>query len=102
MFYREEKLSGCDKFQQSSLFLDIYRQPFRLLLPDGHDTYRTLIGAVLSFLSIVVLLAYGSFKFTKLMDQENFKVQMRDLENQYPSSAVFTATDGFMVAAGLA
>ena len=44
------------------LGLDIYRMPFRLLLPDDNGMYRTFLGTVLSVLTLIMVITYGGFK----------------------------------------
>ena len=73
----------------------MYRQPFRLLLPDGHDTYRTFIGSILSVITIVTIAMYGTYKFTELMGEEDYRVQVRILENEFATNATFGSADGF-------
>ena len=98
---KEQELSGYDRCQKSALRMDVYRQPFRLLLPDGHDTYRTLIGSLLSLLTFVTLLMYGSYKVTRLVQSEDYKVSMHVLEDHFASNETFGSTDGFVVAAAM-
>ena len=81
--------------------LDVYRQPFRLLLPDGHDTYRTFIGALLSLCTIVVILTTGVYKFTTLVSNDEYQVQLRTIENEFATNATFGSANGFAVAAAV-
>ena len=71
------------------------------MLPDGHDTYRTFIGALLSLLTLMTLLTYGIYKLQRLVTIEDFQVGMHVLENYYPSNAVFGYDDGFLVSAAV-
>ena len=52
-------MSDCSS---RTLNLDIYRQPFRLLLPDKNGMYRTLLGSILSVITLVLMITYASFK----------------------------------------
>ena len=79
----------------------MYRQPFRLLLPDGHDSYRTFIGALLSLMTLLTLLTYGSLKITSLVHSDDYSVGMHILEDHYASNATFGASDGFVVSAAV-
>ena len=99
--YKEEKLTGCDRCSQKALFVDVYRQPFRLLLPDGHDTYRTFIGALLSLFTIVIILTTGVYKFTTLINKDEYRVQLRTIENEFTLSQTFGSSDGFAIAAAV-
>lgn len=83
------------------LNLDIYRQPFRLLLPDEKGMYRTFLGSMLSILTIVTVGVFGVFKIYDLVNMTDYKVQTRELFSYYDQTEKFDAGDGFMVAAGI-
>ena len=53
---------NCIAIQTKALSLDIYRQPFLFFMPDEKPMYRTLLGAVLSLVTILVMLAMGIVK----------------------------------------
>ncbi len=72
--YQTERLSACDKCQRSSLVCDLFPQPFRLLLPDGEDKYRTFAGTLLSIASVVIVLSYTVFHFIGLMNNSEYLV----------------------------
>ena len=62
-------MSGrCDKCQKSTLSFDIYRQPFRLLLPDDMGMYRTFLGTILSLMTLVLPIVYAGFKMSALVN----------------------------------
>ena len=83
------------------LGFDLYKQPFRLLLPDGKNEYRTFVGATLSLFTIVIVLIYGSFKIQQLVDLEDYKVQLREEDDAFKDNEKFGFDDGFAVAAGI-
>lgn len=93
---RSKKLSG---FSAKYLGLDIYRQPFRLLLPDGNGMYRTFLGSLLSIITLVLIITYGSFKASELFSKQDYQVQKRELLDFYEEKEAFGADDGFAVAA---
>ena len=90
-----------ERCQRGTLFLDIYKQPFRLLLPDGNDAYKSFLGAVLSIITLLTLLSYASYKFNDLVNYADYKVQVADKENYYTDTDFFTFEDGYIFAAGL-
>ena len=93
--------SRIDKCQQGMLRFDLYKQPFRLLLPDGKNEYRTFTGAVLSLCTILIVIFYGGIKTRALVGREDFKIQKYVEESYYDSMEKFTYEDGFAVAASL-
>ena len=80
---------------------DLYKQPFRLLLPDEKDSYRTFSGAFLTILSIIGVTVYAAMKLTIMFSHADYKVQIRDFDSVFTSKERFTADQGFALAAGL-
>ena len=76
------------------LHFDLYKQPFRLLLPDGKNEYRTFAGAVLSLVTILVILSYGGFKFTELVSNQNYTVKSHELDDYYAETEPITQNEG--------
>ena len=56
------------------LSFDMYRRPILLLLPDGHGMYRTLLGSLLSLLTLAVVITYGVYKTSDLIEKKDYKV----------------------------
>lgn len=71
------------------------------MLPDGHDTYRTFIGALLSLCTIVIILTTGVYKLTTLVSNDEYQVQLRTIENEFATNATFGSANGFAVAAAV-
>ena len=46
-------------------------------------------------------MAYGSYQFMKLLQKEDYVVQLRNLENKFTFNETFGSSDQFTVAAGL-
>ena len=70
----QNKLSNCDRYQKAWIRFDLYAQPFRLLLPDKKDTYRTFTGALMSILSLVLVSVYAGFKINTLVRFSDYKI----------------------------
>ena len=83
------------------LHLDLYKQPFRLLLPDRKNEYRTFTGAALTILTIIVLLAYGGVKLSALIARDDYRVQNRELMDFYEDIDPLSSDDGFVIAAAI-
>ena len=70
-------------------------------LPDETNKFRTLIGATLSLLTLLVLLLFASYKLISLISLDEYKVQVRDMDDYYSSTANFTSKDGLAIAAAV-
>ena len=73
--------SGCDSCQQSILKLDLYRQPYKLLLPDGKNEYRTCGGSLLSLCTMLVVLWFASIKILAIVTRADYRLQNHEQEN---------------------
>ena len=93
--------SRSDRCQQAMLRLDLYRQPFRLRLPDGFNEYRTFTGSILSIFTICVVLAYASFKITTMVKKDDYKVRTLDQVGGFEETERFGEDNGFLIAAGI-
>ena len=76
-------LNGFEKCQKGTLKLDLYKQPFRLLLPDEKDEYRTFAGALLTVITVIIVLVYAGFKLQTLLDYKDYKVQQKVFDDYF-------------------
>ena len=65
----EELPTGCDRFYQKALLMDLYQEPFRLLLPDNRDAHRTVLGSCLSLVTLTIMLIYGVYSLIELQQK---------------------------------
>ena len=72
-----------------------------MLLPDQKNQYRTFIGAMLSVMSIIIVLVFASNKINHLLSYTQYKVQSRHHTFHYDNSERITADHGFMLAAAI-
>ena len=93
--------SRSDRCQQKMLDLDLYTQPFRLMLPDGQNQYRTFTGAMLSIFTVCVVLAYASFKISTMVSKDDYKVRTLDQAGDFEDTKMFGEDNGFIIAAGV-
>ena len=89
---------GC---KQHALKLDIYKESFKLQLPDQVDKYRTMCGAILSVITILLLLAYAIYKVDLLIRLKDYRVQQATSTDFYRGNDGFGRKDGFAFAAGI-
>ena len=72
-------MTSCDRYQSKFLQYDLYRRPFNFLLPDHQSQYRSLLGSVLSLLTLILLLIYMNYMFLIFFSSSEFIVnQTRD------------------------
>ena len=62
-----QRLGICEKGWQNILSFDLYKRPFAFLMPDHTERYRTFVGAMLSILTLIIVVAYGAYKITDLL-----------------------------------
>ena len=60
------------------------------MMPDHRDRYRTILGAFLSILTFTLILAYGAYKMSDLIEYKDFKLLKFEKENFYDMRAPFT------------
>ena len=94
-------LSSSERCQKFTIKLDLYKQPFRLLLPDEKDEYRTFAGASLTIFTLSAVLIFAIIKLQILVGYQDYKVQFRRFEEYYEDTDKISHLDGFAVAAGI-
>ena len=72
-----------------------------MLLPDGKDYYRTFLGAMLTLMTIIVVVSYMLWKLQIVSNQDEAKLQIKDLQNFYTSDDTFGTPQRFMIAAAI-
>ena len=72
-----------------------------MLLPDEQGLYRTQLGAMLSILTLLLVIIYGSFKMSTLVNMYDYSVQVRSVGGYFEETQKFHARNGLMFAAGL-
>ena len=98
--YKTQQLSGCERLQQTVLSVDMYKQPFQFILPDGRSKYRSFVGAVLSIITLLTVLTYFVYKLNVIINFNDFDVQISDFEQYYDTDDVFSHENGLMIAGG--
>ena len=99
--YLNIRMTTCDKFQSKALELDLYRRPFLFYLPDRKTMYRSLLGSVLSVITVSIMLSYATYKLVELSSLNSYKINKATQEYFYSSSFTFSEIDGFHVAAAV-
>ena len=75
--------------------MDIYNKPFAFLMPNGDYKHRTCCGAFASFLIILVILSYASYKFLDMINYGDYKLYSSLQENFFSEEDPLKSSDGF-------
>ena len=81
--------------------LDMYRRPFYFLMPDRTEYYRSVLGTIFSFATIIIIVVNGSFRFVDLYSQSNYRLMEMKQELFFAESDSFGSVEGFNIAAGI-
>lgn len=81
---------SCGNLEQKALAVDLFDQPFYFMMPDHRDRYRTILGSLLSILTFTLIIGYGTYKITDLIDYKEFKLLKFEKENFYDMREPFT------------
>ena len=88
-------------FYRSMLRFDIYRVPFRLMLPDGEYNYRTLIGSSFSICTIIGLTIFFMLKAAAVASYSNYSILVSEILNFFEETDAFGEGNKFQIAAGI-
>ena len=81
------------------LAVDLFKRPFKLLMPGGDDEYRTFLGSLISIFILCLILGFAGYKLGDLIEFNDYKLQEAEQENFFKANETFTAEQGFQVAA---
>ena len=60
--------TSCAKLKNIFIKADIYGDKFEFLLPNDQKKYKSLLGTLMSIISILLILLYGIYKTSVLID----------------------------------
>ena len=61
--------SSCEKIGQKAIIIDSFAKPFRFMLPGGTKEYKSLVGAVLTLVTVIIVMFYGVYKWQLLLEK---------------------------------
>ena len=70
-------------------------------MPDKTEYYRSVLGTIFSFFTLVTIIISGSFKFVDLLTFSNYRLMEMNQELFFAESDAFGTVEGFNVAAGI-
>ena len=71
-------------------------------LPDGEPKYRTMCGAILTIITLLILIVAASLKLSNMFSFRDYTVLQHITENFFENTDRVGVDEGFMVAATLA
>lgn len=95
--------SGCSKVREKALVIDLFGEPFQFYLPNQRRRYTSLVGAIMTLITVIAVGLYAVYKWQVLFSLEETRIQPEVksdyFTNEQPNST-FTAEDGLQIAAG--
>lgn len=70
-------------------------------MPDENEKYRSYLGVFLSIFTLILVISYGGFKFTALLNQQNYRLQEAVETDFYTTEETFSFNEGLQFAAAL-
>ena len=66
MYLKKKRSSGSTCMSRIKA-VDIFKRPFYFLMPDKTEYYRSVLGTIFSFVTILIIMVNGSFKFADMV-----------------------------------
>ena len=102
---QQRRAGSCDRLSEKFINIDLFGRPFTLMLPNEHRYYKTLVGAVMTLVTVIVVVSYAVYKLQLLIDQVEVRVNLTTINNYFDepdnSENGFGTKDGFSIAAGV-
>ena len=94
--------SGCGKVMEKALIIDSFGRPFTFVLPNVAKEYKSLIGSILTMMTIITVALYGVYKWVQLLDKEETSLSQRIIEGYFDKNEhTFNQEEGFNIAVGI-
>lgn len=90
-----------NSFFETFLKVDLFRQPFHFMLPDENRFYRSFLGATLTLVSLISLLAFLTYRVVSMTQLIQYTIYDTNHLFHYEATDAFLPEDGFAVAAGI-
>ena len=81
--------------------MDLFGENFTMKLDEGRDKYYSFMGALLSFIFLVILTVFIFSKFQAWKEKQDVDVMGATIEDAFHFTDKFSAEDGLFVAAAL-
>ena len=95
---KKSKLSMVHKALAS---FDTNAESLEFQISSGSTEVKTLLGSLLSFISLGIVLAYAYLKFLIMKERDDTSIMISDKENWFDDNDILSDSLGFNVAFGL-
>ena len=94
--------SSCAKVVEKAIVIDKFGKPFSFVLPNGAKEYKSLIGSILTLMTVITVCFYGIYKWQLLIEKEETSFSTRIDEGYFNNfNHTFSQDNGFNIALGL-
>ena len=93
--------SNCHQLKRKALLADTFGRYFTLMLPDGNERYKSMLGSLLNIIRVAAVLVYASYKWIGLKSYSDSDIQTNVQTDYFSSEYVLSSEDGFKVGFGL-
>ena len=94
--------SSCSKVGEKALVIDSFGRPFEFMLPNGSKKYRSLVGSIMTLVTVMIVAVYSSYKWQLLIDKEQVTNSQSIDERHFDSSnSILDLESGFNLAVGI-
>ena len=94
--------SGCGKLGEKALMIDAYGRPFEFILPNGARRYKTLVGSILTVITVIVAFLYTVYKFQLMNDRDQVNISYTSEEGYFDSNeSILSPSSDFNIAFGI-
>ena len=83
------------------LKLDLLSQPFHFLMPDKKEFYRSFLGSFLTFVTVFIVITFGSLRISELSSSLSYDVNENYHPHAFKPMDPFGTKNGFAVAIGI-
>lgn len=94
-------MSRCSDLKQRLLAQDQFSEQFNLRVDDKQDKLPSKIGALCTYLMVLVLLAYTGYKVDVQLARKSTNIVQAVEEDKFDENSVFGADQGLNIAVGV-
>ena len=95
--------SSCSRVKDKALIVDMYGNSFSFMLPGGQKKYKSLVGSILTVLTVLGVILYTVYKTAFVFDDSANNVTKTfsyGHYNELPDST-FSTANGLKIAIGI-
>ena len=100
---QEKRTASARPIASNILNYDLFRHPFRFMLPNGYDSVKSNPGRIATLLLVIFTIAYGTINMIELSDYGKTTMRLDVVDYYYSDTDVFNIdkTPGLNIAFGV-